>query len=68
MPARTAPYPARAMMNQPPQPGQYSPDGQWYWTGQQWAPVARGAPIPVPVPVMMQPQSFSRGFFGVWAL
>ena len=40
--AYAAPYPAAA-------PPQASPDGQWWWTGQQWVPMQ--APVtPVPPP------------------
>jgi hypothetical protein len=28
------------------QPGQYSPDGRWYWDGRQWVPVQQGPPAP----------------------
>ena len=56
-------------MTQPtPAQVQYSPDGRWWWDGQQWQPVPQAGSTPVhvatPAPVRAQqpyPQAPSRG-------
>ena len=53
------------MMNPPPPPGQYSPDGQWWWNGQQWLPVSTHATPTAHYSVSTPGRNaFSRSFFG----
>ena len=35
-------------MSDPPQPHQVSPDGKFYWDGQDWMPMQRASPRPWP--------------------
>jgi hypothetical protein len=57
------PIPAAPTTDQQPSPqSQFSPDGRWWWNGQQWVPVPQQAP-PF-APGQAATQSFLSGMMG----
>src|SRR5579875_1641352 len=44
--------------------GQFSPDGRWWWNGEQWVPAPQQTSLPPFAPATTATNSFLSGFMG----